>query len=187
LLRASGARVLPTEFHPRAAGDELQRRGRHWRGFRAHRGGTRGDRSKHGATSSSRSSPVFQALLSPACRASRTSSSARLSPGRITARAAAIMASSPTRSSCASICRRARAARPAGSGSRPPAGGARAPGNPAFEKLVEALGVPRDVSRNPLFQIAFAVRRAGLLMTAAPWCPTHRVDAGIGNANSTSP
>jgi len=52
-----------------------------------------------------------------------------------------------------------------------------------FERLVDALGVPRDASRNPLFQVAFGVRRRGLGDLVLAGCTARRRELDFGRAH----
>lgn len=51
-----------------------------------------------------------------------------------------------------------------------------------FERLVEGLGVPRDPSRNPLFQVAFAMRNEASEGLELEGALVRRVETGIGRA-----
>jgi amino acid adenylation domain-containing protein len=51
-----------------------------------------------------------------------------------------------------------------------------------FEKLVEALAVPRDPSRNPLFQVAFALREPDPADLRLVGAEVVRAETGIGRA-----
>ncbi len=51
-----------------------------------------------------------------------------------------------------------------------------------FEKLVDALGAPRDPSRNPLFQVAFVLREPSTDELAFDGASVRRVEPGIGSA-----
>ena len=51
-----------------------------------------------------------------------------------------------------------------------------------FNRVVDALGVPRDPSRNPLFQVAFAVRNDSPDELRLANADVRRVDTGVGHA-----
>jgi len=51
-----------------------------------------------------------------------------------------------------------------------------------FEKLVDALGTPRDSSRNPLFQVAFALRERDAIDLHFPETKLRRVETGLERA-----
>ncbi len=51
-----------------------------------------------------------------------------------------------------------------------------------FEKLVDALGVPRDPSRNPLFQVAFGMRKRDPGDLAIAGAAVRRVETDLGRA-----
>jgi amino acid adenylation domain-containing protein len=51
-----------------------------------------------------------------------------------------------------------------------------------FNRVVDALGVPRDPSRNPLFQVAFAVRNDAPGELRLADADVRRVDTGAGHA-----
>ena len=51
-----------------------------------------------------------------------------------------------------------------------------------FERLVDALGLPRDASRNPLFQVAFGMRKRALGDLELAGCTVRRQELGLGHA-----
>ncbi len=51
-----------------------------------------------------------------------------------------------------------------------------------FNRVVDALGVPRDPSRNPLFQVAFAVRDEFPADLRFPGADVRRIETGVGHA-----
>ena len=56
-----------------------------------------------------------------------------------------------------------------------------------FEQLVDALGMPRDPSRNPLFQVAFALRERDAVDLALPgrrWSGAHRPASSARSSTS---
>ncbi len=51
-----------------------------------------------------------------------------------------------------------------------------------FEKVVDAVGAPRDPSRNPLFQVAFAMREHDPVDLDLPGVQVRRIDSGVERA-----
>lgn len=50
-----------------------------------------------------------------------------------------------------------------------------------FERLVDALGLPRDASRNPLFQVAFGTRKRAMGDLDLAGCEVRREELGLGH------
>ena len=100
---------------------------------------------------------VRRAAVAPVGRRGFRDRNAGCRPPRAGARRSR-SASSPTRSCCAPTCPAHRRRRNCCAGCASGFGGDASTSTLPFATLVDALGAPRDPSRNPLFQVAFAMR-----------------------------